>query len=376
MSQTELLIGDVAPHFPTLEFIKGQSISSFETGQIYVLECWASWCKPCIETIPHLTELQKKYPQITVLGVAVWEENIEDVHQFVTDMGDKMNYRIAFNTVGPNEKEGDIPLHWLRPAGQDGIPTAFIIDQYGKVAWFGHPADIDSVLDEIVNNEFDIIKAAKDYREYLDKNQVRERKQLEKILNRLLSENDISAAIEACNVAFADNANLEQLMGIEKLNLLIKLNKGLDALNYAKYLVEITKADDAAELQTIGNIIADALEQDTEIDERFTLLDYAVSILSQADRLTQSSENYRLKCTIARSLTVALLAREKPQDALKYAELGLDYTIKAGFPESVQHLFTDFVARCSAQITTAEDTTTTTPDGRKIICDGDSCRIE
>jgi hypothetical protein len=48
----------------------------------------------------------------------------------------------------------------------------------------------------------------------------------------------------------------------------------------------------------------------------------------------------------------------------------LEYAIKAGFSESIQNLFKDFVARCSAQIITTKDTTTTDPsqnDGQGIV---------
>ncbi|MCF0263863.1 TlpA family protein disulfide reductase [Acinetobacter guillouiae] len=377
MTQTELLIGDIAPLFPTLEFIKGQPISAFEAGQIYVLECWAPWCGPCIDTIPHLTQLQKKYPQITVLGVAVWEENINAVHQLVADMGDKMEYRVAYNTVELNEKEGDVARNWLSPALEDGIPTAFIIDQNGKIAWYGHPLFIDSVLEKMINNEFNIDEAAQDYRAYLDKNQIRERKQLDRVLNQSQSENDIAAAIKACDAAFAENVRLEQFMGTEKLNLLISANKGTDALNYAKHLVEITESDDADELQTIGLIIADSLKRNTEIDERFPLLDYAVSILIDLDQLTESSKDYFLKFRITRSLVAALTAREKPQDALKFAELGLNHAINAEFPEDIQNLYKNLyknlIMLYSAQV---DVTSAKTTNDDKIICDGDSCRRE
>ena len=373
MQKTELLVGDIAPHFPRLEFLKGQPISEFEAGQIYVLECWAPWCGPCIDAIPHLTQLQKQYPQITVLGVAVWGKDIDDVRQIVVDMGDKMEYLVAYNTIEPDEKEGDVPRNWLHPAGQDGIPTAFIIDQNGKIAWFGHPAHIDSVLEKVIKNEFNIVKAAMNYRDYLDKNQIRECKQLENTLNRLQSENDITTAIKACDVAFGENTRLEKFMGTEKLNLLISANKGIDALNYAKHLVDIAEPDDVDKFQTIGLIITYALERNIEIDGRLLLLDYAVSILIDVDQLTQSSEDYYLKFRITRSLAVALLASGKPQDAFRSSELGLNHAVKAGFPEDIQNLYKDLISRCTAQVDVTSGTAT---NDDNIICDGDSCRKE
>ena len=38
-------------------------------GQWVVINYWAKWCKPCIKEIPELNELNRKYSQVTVLGV-------------------------------------------------------------------------------------------------------------------------------------------------------------------------------------------------------------------------------------------------------------------------------------------------------------------
>ena len=38
-------------------------------GQWVLINYWARWCKPCIEEIPELNELDHKHEDITVLGV-------------------------------------------------------------------------------------------------------------------------------------------------------------------------------------------------------------------------------------------------------------------------------------------------------------------
>lgn len=44
------------------------SLQSFE-GQWVVINYWARWCKPCIEEIPELNEVDRRYDAVTVLGV-------------------------------------------------------------------------------------------------------------------------------------------------------------------------------------------------------------------------------------------------------------------------------------------------------------------
>ena len=38
-------------------------------GQWVVINYWARWCKPCIEEIPELNELDRAHDNVTVLGV-------------------------------------------------------------------------------------------------------------------------------------------------------------------------------------------------------------------------------------------------------------------------------------------------------------------
>ena len=69
-----LKIGDPAPILRPMVWIKGEPITHYEPGRIYVVEFWATWCSPCIDAVPRLTALQSKYPdKVTVVGVNVLE---------------------------------------------------------------------------------------------------------------------------------------------------------------------------------------------------------------------------------------------------------------------------------------------------------------
>ena len=146
-----LSVGDPAPKLAVKSFVKGEPVSEFEPGKNYVVEFWATWCGPCRTSIPHLTELQKKNADVTFIGVSVWERDQAKVKPFVDEMGDKMAYRVAVDAVGEKENgsEGAMAKTWMTAAGQDGIPTAFIINKEGKIAWIGHPMSMDKPLEKI-----------------------------------------------------------------------------------------------------------------------------------------------------------------------------------------------------------------------------------
>jgi hypothetical protein len=90
-----------------------------------------------------VNELQKKYEKdgLIVIGQNVWEKRESDAKKLVKSMGSKMSYRVALDT-----KSEDMAEKWMKAAGQDGIPAAFLVDRTGKIAWIGHPSRLDGEL--------------------------------------------------------------------------------------------------------------------------------------------------------------------------------------------------------------------------------------
>lgn len=148
----KLKVGDKAPEFKA-KVVKGDAVASLEKGKVYVVEFWATWCPPCLKSIPHLSELQKQYKdQVTIIGVACKdysrpkdEQNEERIKSFAAEQKDNMAYRVAFD-----DGTGKMNVNWMDAAGKDGIPTAFVVDTEGKLAYIGNPMGVDDVLAKLV----------------------------------------------------------------------------------------------------------------------------------------------------------------------------------------------------------------------------------
>jgi len=178
----KLSIGDPAPALAVGRWIKGEPLKELGHGAVTVLDFWATWCGPCIAAIPHMSEVQAKYAdkQVNVVGVSIWEKRPSGVVPFVEKRdsnetkGDEMAYRVAMDDVPPlppgveegspeaaaHAAKGKMALTWMQAAGRNGIPTVFIVDRQGRVAWIGHPmGGMDEALEQIVAGTWNLEQA-------------------------------------------------------------------------------------------------------------------------------------------------------------------------------------------------------------------------
>lgn len=146
----KLEVGDQAPGLDIDTWVKGEE-TAIETGNVYVVEFWATWCGPCRRSIPHLTKLQKEFEEdgLTIIGIS--KEEIEKVRPFVRNSGNRMNYTVAVDRNGSTHRA------WFDAAGLKGIPAAFIVDRKGKIAYIGNPLqeDFESTLRRVMRGRFD-----------------------------------------------------------------------------------------------------------------------------------------------------------------------------------------------------------------------------
>lgn len=163
-----LKIGDPAPKLAASKWVQGEAVKGFDKGTAYIVEFWATWCGPCKTSIPHLNELHNKYKSkgLVVIGQDVWERDESKVEPFLKEMGEKMTYRVALDTKADAKDAGTMATTWMKAAGRNGIPAAFVVDKNGTIAWIGHPMQLkEETLDSILDGKWDLKKALADYQE-------------------------------------------------------------------------------------------------------------------------------------------------------------------------------------------------------------------
>ena len=114
--------GSEAPYFE-LQNQKGEivSLKDFE-GKPTFIDIWATWCAPCIEEIPSLKELQKKFPDVNFVSISIdKKDKIENWKKFLDDK----NLNESIQLIAFQDET------FKNNYGISGIPRFILIDKYG-----------------------------------------------------------------------------------------------------------------------------------------------------------------------------------------------------------------------------------------------------
>jgi thiol-disulfide isomerase/thioredoxin len=118
-------VGEAAPSIEPAEWLNAKGPVTWDSfkDRLVLMDMWATWCGPCMRSIPELIKLHEAYEKkgLTVIGHSV-NEDAATVKPIVEKM--KMSYLVAIGgTTG--YKSGTIPHAWLVSGG--------------KVVWTGNP---------------------------------------------------------------------------------------------------------------------------------------------------------------------------------------------------------------------------------------------
>ncbi|RWA97935.1 MAG: TlpA family protein disulfide reductase [Mesorhizobium sp.] len=145
-----------APPIKVDDWLRGEPLTNFQSGKVYLVEFWATGCGPCVAAMPHLVELKEKYKDrgFEVVGVAASEqaptadEARTKLDAWLTERFPNLNYRIAFDYTGEMDRL------WMEASSSLGIPTSFVVDRDGHIAFIGHPSELDDILPNVLNGSW------------------------------------------------------------------------------------------------------------------------------------------------------------------------------------------------------------------------------
>lgn len=168
-----LRVGSKAPQLQVQSWLKGEP-TRIKKGQITVVDFWATWCNPCLAVLPHLGKLQTQYKNkgVAVIALAApdnYGNNKKAVEAFVNKNPNLFTVRVGWDkeTVKGYQGvfRGETAWKYLGGAKAQAIPTTFVIDQNGTVAYIGLPTAADAVIKNLINGTFNMKQATIEYAE-------------------------------------------------------------------------------------------------------------------------------------------------------------------------------------------------------------------
>lgn len=265
-----LTIGSKAPALDIEHWFSGEAPKQpieFEKDKVYVVEFWATWCPPCVASMPHLADLQKQYAdKVTIISVS--DEDKETVEAFLDtpvrgmpgesadDSGEetaedaaeaeekpKLTYRELTSayqlTADPDASTSE---DYMVASGQNGIPCSFIVGKSGYIEWIGHPMGIDDALESVVADTWDRDAFLKEFKEQ----QMRELAMRK--VQRALSSGDYEGAMALIEKLNKDKADPQLTM----------LAKRLKGVVMVQQFVNSIAEDQAAAAKELPNVMEQA----------------------------------------------------------------------------------------------------------------------
>jgi thiol-disulfide isomerase/thioredoxin len=136
--------GTIPPELAAEDWLNVTAVPTLASlrGNVVLIEFWATWCGPCIQSIPHLNELQKQYADQGFKIVSFADQNRQWIEAFMKRT--PIVYAIGLESGATFDRYG-----------VTGIPQAFLLDKSGKIAWEGNSGDpaLEGALQAAVKTE-------------------------------------------------------------------------------------------------------------------------------------------------------------------------------------------------------------------------------
>ncbi len=121
--------GTTAPDFTATDANgKAVKLSDFK-GKVVVLDFWASWCPPCVRSMPHNEKVTKKLQDEKLPVVLLAVDNSEPREPFLKWVKEHPEFK-SLTFVHADRKEVSIAGKMYNVSG---IPTQYIIDTNGVI---------------------------------------------------------------------------------------------------------------------------------------------------------------------------------------------------------------------------------------------------
>jgi hypothetical protein len=136
--------------------MNGPAVDEFIAGKVYLLHTWATWSGPARVGFKQIGKLASKFEgRVQFVGLNTGGEQDKTVRAFLqSSLGAVLSHPQAFGSSGQSAAGPKLD-DWFK---HFPIPTVFIVDSKGRIAWIGLVGEVEAPLTEIVNGTYDVAK--------------------------------------------------------------------------------------------------------------------------------------------------------------------------------------------------------------------------
>jgi RNA polymerase sigma factor (sigma-70 family) len=130
----------------TLTSIEGKKIRSANLhGKVILIDCWETWCSPCVERLPELKSLyeQSHKDGLEIIGVS-FDRNVATLKRAI----DKHGLPWPHVLVPTDDATQNL---WHEATGIDSVPRILLIDRQG-ILRADNPQDLKGEIDKLLND--------------------------------------------------------------------------------------------------------------------------------------------------------------------------------------------------------------------------------
>jgi thiol-disulfide isomerase/thioredoxin len=125
------LVGQPAPQFE-LPLYSGGNVSLADLrGKVVVLDFWATWCRPCVESMPRVEAIAAKHAD---RGVVLYAINVDDPPETIAKFLESHPVRAPI-ALGSQDVSRDYEVRY--------IPQVVVIDRKGVVRALRTPSPME-----------------------------------------------------------------------------------------------------------------------------------------------------------------------------------------------------------------------------------------
>lgn len=206
-----LLPGDSAPGLKLAQVFNRNDVGPVVFDRTSVVVLWNAGCVGCLPAVSELAAFCEPR-SVPVYGVAVL---VRDVDATAAAAREGSNAAVLALEARPEAaaglSRGAVTREWLEASGRDGVPSTYVIDAAGRLAWIGDPENAAPVVEAVLNGTWDIPAARAEWRAAISDDAMARKLALHEVTDALVAGRiaDAAAHISAAErnaPAIADDA--------------------------------------------------------------------------------------------------------------------------------------------------------------------------